>query len=93
MLDEVLEFRVEWIEHQLAHQVKDPNGRAYNRTAFLPQRREMMQRWADYLDRLRSCDPAVTATAAQRIEHSLPAGDLGVTVDSSLGRSPIISCQ
>jgi integrase len=24
LLDEVLEFRVEWIEHQLAHTVKDP---------------------------------------------------------------------
>ena len=41
------------IEHQMAHQVKDPNGRAYNRTAHLPARRNMMQRWADYLDKLR----------------------------------------
>ncbi|MCX7169275.1 MAG: integrase arm-type DNA-binding domain-containing protein [Proteobacteria bacterium] len=57
ILDEVLEFRVEWIEHQLAHEVKDPNGRAYNRTAFLAGRREMMQRWADYLDQLRTTDP------------------------------------
>ena len=32
---------------------KDANGRAYNRTAHLPARREMMQRWADYLDKLR----------------------------------------
>jgi len=53
ILDEVLEFRVDWIEHQLAHTVKDPNGRAYNRTTFLPERKEMMQRWADYLDGLR----------------------------------------
>jgi hypothetical protein len=43
-----------WIEHQLAHAVKDPNGRAYNRTAFLAGRREMMQGWADYLDGLRT---------------------------------------
>jgi integrase len=50
MLDEVLGERVDLIEHQLAHQVKDANGRAYNRTAHLPARREMMQRWADYLD-------------------------------------------
>jgi integrase len=54
ILDEVLGYRVEWIEHQLAHAVKDPNGRAYNRTAFMSGRREMMQGWADYLDRLRS---------------------------------------
>ena len=51
--DEVLEERVDLIEHQLAHAVKDPNGRAYNRTAHLPARRLMMQTWADYLDKLR----------------------------------------
>lgn len=53
ILDEVLGERVDFIEHQLAHTVKDPNGRAYNRTAHLPARREMMQRWANYLDKLR----------------------------------------
>ena len=53
ILDEVLGERVDFIEHQLAHTVKDPNGRAYNRTAHLPARREMMQRWADYLEKLR----------------------------------------
>lgn len=52
ILDEVLEERVELIEHQLAHAVKDSLGRAYNRTKHLPQRKAMMQRWADYLDRL-----------------------------------------
>ncbi len=54
ILDEVLGFRPDFIEHQLAHRVRDPNGRAYNRTAFLPERRVMMQAWADYLDRLRT---------------------------------------
>jgi len=54
ILDEVLGYRVEWIEHQLAHAVKDANGRAYNRTTYLPQRKEMMQRWADYLEELKS---------------------------------------
>jgi len=53
ILDEVLGERVDLIEHQLAHAVKDPNGRAYNRTAHLPARRKMMQTWADYLDKLR----------------------------------------
>lgn len=52
LLDEVLEFRPDIIEHQLAHAVKDPLGRAYNRTTHLQIRREMMQRWADYLDEL-----------------------------------------
>lgn len=54
ILDEVLEERVDLIEHQLAHAVIDPNGRAYNRTAHLPARKHMMQRWADYLDQIRS---------------------------------------
>ena len=54
ILDEILNFPVDWIEHQLAHAVKDANGRAYNRTKHLPQRRTMMQTWADYLDGLAS---------------------------------------
>lgn len=53
IMDEVLEERVDLIEHQLAHAVKDPNGRAYNRTAHLPARKAMMQRWSDYLDKIR----------------------------------------
>lgn len=53
VLDERLRFRVDWIEHQLAHMVRDANGRAYNRTAHLDGRREMMQAWSDYLDKLR----------------------------------------
>lgn len=53
MLDEILGYRPDLIEHQLAHQVRDPNGRAYNRTKHLAQRKKMMQDWADYLDRLR----------------------------------------
>ena len=54
ILDEVLGVRTDLIEHQLAHAVKDPNGRAYNRTAHLPERRKMMQQWADYLDKLKA---------------------------------------
>jgi len=54
ILDEVLHQRIDFIEHQLAHAVRDPNGRAYNRTAHLAERRKMMQTWADYLDKLKS---------------------------------------
>lgn len=54
MLDEIHEVPIENIEHQLAHSVRDPNGRAYNRTRHLRQRAEMMQLWADYLDQLRA---------------------------------------
>ncbi|HEX4024094.1 MAG TPA: hypothetical protein VHX52_05240 [Steroidobacteraceae bacterium] len=52
ILDEVLNYRVDVIEHQLAHAVRDPNGRAYNRTAYLEAHQQMMQGWSDYLDRL-----------------------------------------
>jgi integrase len=54
ILDEVLQFRPDFIEHQLAHAVRDPNGRAYNRTAHLEERTTMMQRWADYLEKLKT---------------------------------------
>lgn len=54
MLDEVLGYRPDYIEHQLAHMVRDPNGRAYNRTAHLEERKKMMQGWADYLDVLKT---------------------------------------
>ena len=54
ILDEVLGVRPDLIEHQLAHAVRDPNGRAYNRTAYLPERKKMMQQWADFLDALKA---------------------------------------
>ena len=61
VLDEVLHFRPDYIEQQLAHAVRDPNGRAYNRTAHLPERRKMMQAWADYLDVLKADTGTVLA--------------------------------
>ena len=54
ILDEVLGFRPDHIEHQLAHAVRDPLGRAYNRTSHLKERQKMMQDWADYLDKLKA---------------------------------------
>ncbi len=65
VLDEVLNFRVEWIEMQLAHEVKDLNGRAYNRTTFLEGRTQMMQRWADYLDEVRAMKPKIVSIQQQ----------------------------
>jgi len=53
LLHERMGYPAEVIEQQLAHAVPDTLGRAYNRTRFLEQRREMMQAWADYLDRLK----------------------------------------
>ena len=54
ILDEILRFRVDIIDHQMAHAVKDANGRSYNRTAHLEERRRMMQTWADYLGQLKA---------------------------------------
>ncbi len=61
ILDEVLGFRPDFIEQQLAHAVRDPNGCAYNQTAHLQERRTMLQAWADYLDGLRKNDQAQAA--------------------------------
>ena len=66
ILDEVLGFRPDFIEHQLAHAVRDPNGRAYNRTAHLAERTKMMQAWSDYLDTLRAGDKKVVALRAKK---------------------------
>jgi integrase len=63
IMDEVLGERVDLIEHQLAHAVKDPNGRAYNRTARLPARRLMMQRWADYIDAIKQGGKVIAANS------------------------------
>ena len=54
MAAERLGVAPEVIEAQLAHAVGDALGRAYNRTTFAEQRRELMTKWADYLDRLRT---------------------------------------
>ncbi|SEH06685.1 tyrosine-type recombinase/integrase [Candidatus Venteria ishoeyi] len=55
-LDEILRFRIEVIEMQLAHAVRDANGRAYNRTQYIDDRQRMMQAWADWLDDLQVGD-------------------------------------
>lgn len=54
LLAETLHYPMHIIEHQLDHRVIDPNGRAYNRTSYIEERREMMQCWADYLDARRN---------------------------------------
>ena len=58
ILHEELDQKPEVIEHQLAHAVPDALGSAYNRTKFLKERRVMMQRWADYLDELKTRENA-----------------------------------
>lgn len=64
ILHEELEQKPEVIEHQLAHSVPDNLGAAYNRTKFIKERRAMMQRWADYLVRLKAGAQVIALTAA-----------------------------
>ena len=71
LLDEEVGFRPDVIEHQPAHVVRDPNGRAYNRTAHLPERRKMMQEWADYLGRRR---PMQRHVAQSKFLNRSPCG-------------------
>ena len=66
LLEEELHVRVELIEHQLAHTVKDANGRAYNRTTHLVERKKMMKQWADYLDGLKAGAKIVPMRVAAR---------------------------
>lgn len=54
IMAEVLGVPAHLIEHQLGHAVRDVNGTAYNRTTFLPERRELLQRWADFMDEIAS---------------------------------------
>jgi len=72
IMDEILEERVELIEHQMAHAVKDPNGNAYNRTKHLRQRRAMMQRWADYLDRLKDGTEFISEAMSEDFPEDMP---------------------
>ncbi|MEW8288535.1 MAG: site-specific integrase, partial [Candidatus Thiodiazotropha endolucinida] len=65
VLDEELGFRADYIEHQLHHAVRDPNGRAYNRTTYLKQRHEMMQTWADFIFNLKDSANVVAIRKAR----------------------------
>jgi hypothetical protein len=67
----VLGERYDLIEQQLAHKVRDPNGRAYNRTTHLAERKRMMTRWAMYLDELR--ENAGKETMAELDASATPA--------------------
>lgn len=46
-------YNRDWIERQLAHGERNSVRAAYNHAEYLPERRRMMQEWADYLDTLR----------------------------------------
>jgi integrase len=59
-----LGFRHDVIELQLAHQERDDVSAAYNHATYLPQRRQMMQAWADHLDALRTGAKIIPLRAA-----------------------------
>ncbi len=46
-------FNEDWVEMQLAHTSRNKVRAIYNRAKYLPQRKQMMQQWADYLDALK----------------------------------------
>ncbi len=48
-----LGYNSDWIERQLAHGERNEVRAAYNYAEYLPERRRMMQEWADYLDELK----------------------------------------
>ncbi|MCY4034254.1 MAG: integrase arm-type DNA-binding domain-containing protein [Hyphomicrobiales bacterium] len=54
LASERLEFNTDWVRLQLAHKVSDPLGEAYDRASYLERRHEMMQTYADYLDKLKA---------------------------------------
>lgn len=54
LASERLEFNTDWVRLQLAHQVSDPLGKAYDRSSYLKRRHEMMQKYSDYLDKLKA---------------------------------------
>jgi integrase len=57
-------FNRDWIERQLAHAERDAVRAAYNYAEYLPERRRMMQAWADLLDSLRTGAKVVALRAA-----------------------------
>lgn len=63
ILDEVLQARPDYIEHQLEHAVKDPLGRAHNRTMHLKERREMNAALGRLFRRLKGWYKGATAQA------------------------------
>ena len=71
LLDEVLGERYDLIEMQLAHMVRDPNGRAYNRTVHLAERKRMMTRCASASSATSKTAPCATRTQGGRRIHRL----------------------
>jgi integrase len=72
------------IERQLAHGERDAVRAAYNYAQHLPERREMMQAWGDYLELLKCCRPDNKSTY-----HAPRPTKLGRVSEQALRASPI----
>ena len=59
-------YRSELVERQLSHGDRNVMRATYNFAEYLPERRRMMQEWADYLDGLSAGDNVVNINAAKR---------------------------
>lgn len=88
MLEEQLGYSIDLIEHQSGRRVRDPLGRAYNRTQHLDARKDMMQRWADYLDELkaRAIEVCTTVSACNVYESKLSSTNAVATEPADASR-------
>ena len=78
-------FRPDAIERQLGH--KEPGVRGiYNKAEHLPERRKMMQAWADYLDKLREGKNKVKSRVRPRAKERV-SDDLSRSVTGTAGTS------
>ena len=68
MIQEQLKYPKYLPDMQSGHKLKDNNGEAYSRVRFLDERREMMQKWADYLDKLRAGENVIHASFKHPIQ-------------------------
>lgn len=67
-----------FVEYQLAHAVRNPNGCSYNRAAHLPERHKMMQEWVDYLDKLEAGAEIIPISQSARTKPpGIPLGAVG----------------
>jgi integrase len=66
MLRQVLKFEKDVLEAQLAHKGQITHGGAYDRATHVEERADMLQVWADYLDKLRRGADVIPIAAGQR---------------------------
>jgi integrase len=73
MLNE-LGYDPDVIERQLAHRERNKIRAAYHRAEYLKERRDMMQGWADQVDRFQDADTTPSSPAGAGRQAASPAG-------------------